>query len=207
MFGVVVTFRYFSQESSFFRSLLGAGCSIVLLRLGFGIGGLIGGSCVTCATLQVVNVFIVRTANLPLRQHARWDNFRFHRLVRFGGGVLGGSLLSMMLSPFNRLILARFAGLSTIPIYDIAYLGSFKLRALVESAIRAIMPEISRVGVTRNAAASSKIHEINRRAYILIFSGGSSCFFNWHLRQQGQPYTYGWGLVTPPRFQERFESR
>jgi O-antigen/teichoic acid export membrane protein len=157
--------------------LLGAVCSIVLLRLGYGVMSLLIGSGVACAALLAVSAMcILRIAQLQLWQLLSWDPRRFRRLARLGSGVAGGTLLSMMLSPFNRLILSRYGGLATIPIYDIAFSGGFRLRSLFDSGIRAIMPEISRVGAVRGDEARSRIEAINRRAYRVIFLAGAPVF-------------------------------
>ncbi len=54
----------------------------------------------------------------------------------------------MLLSPFNKLMLSRYAGVDSIPVYEIAYTGSMRVRGLAEVGIRALMPEVSRLGAT-----------------------------------------------------------
>lgn len=55
--------------------------------------------------------------------------------------VAQGSLTGMLFSPFNKLMLSRYTGVSAIPIYEIAFTGSMQIRALFEAGLRALMPE------------------------------------------------------------------
>jgi len=94
------------------------------------------------------------------------------RLLSFGGAVFGSSLIGMLLSPFNKLMLSRYAGVSTIPVYEIAFTGSMQIRALFEVALRALMPEISRIGANMTIQAKNRISQLYRRAMKLILMFG-----------------------------------
>jgi O-antigen/teichoic acid export membrane protein len=59
-------------------------------------------------------------------------------LLSFGGWLFGSSLVSMLLGPLNRLITARYIGLTAVPIFDIAYNAGFRIRNLLESGQRAL---------------------------------------------------------------------
>ncbi|HUB79449.1 MAG TPA: oligosaccharide flippase family protein [Bryobacteraceae bacterium] len=157
--------------------VVGAACAILLLRLGYGVESLLIGNALAFLALQAVAAaYLVRMTNLRLVSLLTWDVQRFRRLTRLGGGVAGGSLLAMLLSPFNRLVLSRFGGLATIPVYDIAFSGSLRMKSLLESGIRAIMPEISRVGASGGNRIRARINHINRRAYVVIFVAGAPVF-------------------------------
>jgi O-antigen/teichoic acid export membrane protein len=78
----------------------------------------------------------------------------------------------MLLSPFNKLMLSRYAGVSTIPVYEIAYSGSMQVRSLIESGLRALMPEISRIGANMTGYARDRIAQLNYRAIKLILLFG-----------------------------------
>jgi O-antigen/teichoic acid export membrane protein len=105
-----------------------------------------------------------------------WDAKRFRKLVSFGGAVLGGSIISMLFSPFNKLMLSRYTGVATVPIYEIAFTASMQVRGLFEAGLRPLMPEISRLnGITTQEARYRIIH-IYRRAMRLIMSAGTPVY-------------------------------
>jgi O-antigen/teichoic acid export membrane protein len=74
------------------------------------------------------------------------------------------------------LVLARYAGLAAVPIYDIAYTGSMKLRGILESGVRAIMPEISRLGAHSGPDAPFRIRQVTRRVSALTLLVGTLVF-------------------------------
>ncbi len=141
----------------------------VLLALGAGIEALLLGSAASYVFIHLVSLVLIRRV-VPIRI-MRSENFnvsRTKRLLHFGSGMFGSSVLSMLLSPFNKLMLSRYAGVATIPVYEIAYTGSMQVRALAEAGIRALMPEVSRLGANMTRQASTRIREVNRRAVGLV---------------------------------------
>jgi O-antigen/teichoic acid export membrane protein len=156
---------------------LGAICAIGLLRLHFQLGSLIAGTALTYFVIHVLSTaYIVKEGQVRAREIFTWDAIRFRRLIRFGSGVAGGSFINFLLTPINRLVLTRFAGLAAVPIYDLAYSGSMKLRGILESGVRAIMPEISRLGANTGPDASARIQHVIRRVAVLILLVGTSVF-------------------------------
>jgi O-antigen/teichoic acid export membrane protein len=97
------------------------------------------------------------------------------RLVNFGGILMGGNVLEMMLSPFNKVIISRYVGVESIPIYDIAFNSTMYIRGLAAAGFSAIMPEISRLfGIPKNNL--KKIREIYSRSIKLAFLYGIPVF-------------------------------
>jgi len=141
----------------------------LLLFAGLGIEGLLIAAVVSRVGVHVVSLLCIRRI-VPLRlvRMENWNSQRGKCLLRFGTGVLGSSLLSMLLSPFNKVMLSRYAGVASIPIYEIAYTGSMQVRGLAEAGIRALMPEVSRLGANLAGQATTRIREINRRCVGLI---------------------------------------
>jgi O-antigen/teichoic acid export membrane protein len=148
------------------------GVVAVLLILGYGIVSLLIGMAINYLLIHVTSVLLIRRiVNLQILKF-NWDAKRFRNLVSFGGAVLGGSLVSMLFSPFNKLILSRYAGISTIPVYEIAFTGSMQVRGLIEAAFRALVPEISRIGANMTSQLKHRISQLNRLAMKLIFIFG-----------------------------------
>ena len=75
-----------------------------------------------------------------------------------------------------QLMLVRYAGVAVVPVYDIAFKGSMQVRAFVEAALRAIMPEVSRLGATKDGVASNRILKIYKYSVKLVLFAGVPVF-------------------------------
>jgi hypothetical protein len=82
----------------------------------------------------------------------------------------------MLLSPFNKLMLSRYAGVSTIPVYEIAFNGSMQVRALIAVGLSALMPEISRIGANMTGYAKDRIAQLNYRAIKIVLLFGAPVY-------------------------------
>ena len=144
-----------------------------LLYSGYGIESLLIGSILSYMLIHIVTVILIwRIAHIRLLRIGNLSGRCCKRLLGFGLGLFGGSVINMLLSPFNKLMLSRYAGVSTIPVYEIAFTGSMQVRNLIESGLRALMPEISRIGANMTSYAKDRISQIYRRAMRLIFVVG-----------------------------------
>ena len=142
----------------------------VLLHRGYGIKGLLIASVVSYVGIHAASMIMIRrTATIRLM---RWGNVGrgyYRRLLSFGGPVFGGSLLDMLFHPFNKVIVSRYVGVEAVPIYDITYTGSMIVRTLIESGLRALMPEVSRIGAKGMRDAKQRISVIHKRSIWVIF--------------------------------------
>lgn len=141
----------------------------VLLSQGAGVEGLLIASAMSYFFIHATSLVCIRRV-APVRI-LRIDNLSIpciRRLLTFGFGMLGSSILAMLLSPFNRLMLSRYSGVASIPVYEIAYMGSMQVRAFAEAGIRALMPEVSRLGANMTEQASTRIRDINRRCVRMV---------------------------------------
>jgi O-antigen/teichoic acid export membrane protein len=78
----------------------------------------------------------------------------------------------MFISPFNKLMLSRYVGVSSIPVYELAFNGSMQVRAMAEAGLRSLMPEISRISANITTQAKNRISQLNSHAMKLIFFFG-----------------------------------
>ena len=147
--------------------------SIAMLYRGLGIVSLLIGNAVSSVFMHVTSVVLVRRIiRVPVIRFSKWDMGRFRNLLRFGSAIFGGSLISMLFSPFNKLMLSRYAGVSSIPIYEIAFTGTMQIRGLIESGLRALMPEISRISSDIKRNGIDRISQLYRNSMkIIIFAG------------------------------------
>jgi O-antigen/teichoic acid export membrane protein len=149
------------------------GTSTILLFSGRGITSLLAGSVFSYLFIHVASwVAIRRIARVHILRIGNLDFRRVRRLLGFGTGVLGGSLLSLLMSPFNKVMLSRYAGVASVPVYEIGYQAAMQIRALLEAGFRALMPEISRLDAEGTAPARRRISCLFRRATgLTIFLG------------------------------------
>ncbi len=146
---------------------------IIFLYSGRGIESLLIGNILLNVFIHGVSlIFIWRIARVRFLRIRNLNIQCCKRLMRFGGAVFGGSLISMLFSPFNKLMLSRYSGVSSIPVYEIAFTGSMQVRGLIEAGLRALMPEVSRISVNLTSYAKDRISHIYRRAMNLIFIVG-----------------------------------
>jgi O-antigen/teichoic acid export membrane protein len=135
----------------------------VLLSRGRGISSLLLGSALSYVFIHLATwVLIRRITQVRLLQVRNLSLPRVRRLLGFGTTVLGMSLVNMLLTPFNRLVLARYAGVASVPIYEIAYFGSMQVRGLIEAGFRALMPEVSRIAADMSDLVKERIRRLHR---------------------------------------------
>ena len=104
---------------------------------------------------------------------ANFDKAHCKRLLRFGGCVVGGSFVSMLLHPFNNFVIARYIGVSTLPIYEIGIRTSMQIRGLIDASMRVLLPEVSRLNATPTNETYERIREINRKITWFLLTGGA----------------------------------
>jgi O-antigen/teichoic acid export membrane protein len=145
--------------------VINVSASSLLLSLGFGVGSLLVGR-ITAEVVTHLAIFlsIRRLFGLRVLRRDGLDAARGKRLLSFGGMVFGGSMLNMLLSPFNKLVLSRYAGVATVPIYEIALTGCVQIRGLVTAGQAALVPEISRVSAEITTQARDRIIRIYQQS-------------------------------------------
>ncbi len=140
-----------------------AGCAaitVALLEAGAGLAALFVGSAASLALLHGLLLFHLRSV-VRLR-FVRGFAFRMEdvrHLLGFGGWVAGMSVVNASVGPLTRILLARFAGLASVPAYDLAWSACFKIRSVWECPLRALLPEFSRLAdaSAENGCANAEI--------------------------------------------------
>jgi O-antigen/teichoic acid export membrane protein len=157
--------------------VIAVGLSGGLLWSGRGVESILIGNTVSYIFIHIVALFyIYRRVPIRVLRILNFDNQRLKNLLSFGGGVFGASLFGILLDPFNKMMISRYAGVESIPVYDIAFRGSMQVRGITETSIRAIMPEISRVSVKLDSKGVERIKHINHRSLKMIIFGGMPLF-------------------------------
>jgi len=156
-----------------FTHVVQVATSGILLAFGLGVKGMLIGSVVSYIVIHILTIFCIsRIVSMNIWNIRNINHHYLNRLFQFGGTVFSGSLLNMLLSPLNKIMLSRYAGVAVLPLYEIAYTGSMYIRSLIEAGLRALVPKISYLSAESNYQATNKISGIYDRSMKLIFVFG-----------------------------------
>jgi len=148
------------------------GCSSILLAMHQGVIALAFGMLASLVIIHIFTaVFAWRLGPVALRPALRLDWPRSRRLLRLASTVFATSLAAALFVPLNKLLLSRYVGLSAVPVYDLAFTGSMRLRALFEMALRPIMPALSSA-VSSGRNLHAELERVNHKAQSLLILGG-----------------------------------
>lgn len=151
--------------------------SALLLACGVGVVSLPIASLASYCCLHVASLHL---ANRTIRHRCfgvcAFEVSRLRELTTFGGGVLVCSLIGLLLGPLNKFVLTRYAGPASVPVYELAWSLGMQLRSVLESGLRALMPEVSRLSATYSTECCSRVQAVYARAMKLIFLAGLPAF-------------------------------
>ncbi len=145
----------------------------LMLYRGNGIESILIGNSLSYIFIHLMSlVCIKRTTSLRFVRMSNICMVYGKKILTFGSHLFGSSLVAMLLVPFNKLIISRYIGVASVPIFEIAFNGSMQIRGLIEAGLRATMPEISRAsaGMTKNGL--DRIKSISRKSIKLILVFG-----------------------------------
>jgi O-antigen/teichoic acid export membrane protein len=145
--------------------------TLILLQLHHGIVSFVIGNGFAYLIVTVLSMLTVRRLlgrRIFRARYFSWATLK--KILNVSLYLMGCSILIMLVGPLNKLLLTRYVGVSTLPTYDIIINGSMKMRALIESAMRALMPEISRLAAQSDHA---NISRLNRRISKKLAFGGA----------------------------------
>ena len=148
--------------------------SVVLLSRGRGIESLFISSALSYVLVHALLTCLIKKCGAyRFFSLDNLDRAALKGLLRFGSGVFGSSIVSMLLGPFNKLVITRWVGVSSVPIYEIAFNGSMQIRSLLEAVFRALSPEVSRLSASNEAGSLGRMRDIDRRALKIILRFGA----------------------------------
>jgi O-antigen/teichoic acid export membrane protein len=159
--------------------ILALGISVYLLYSGRGIESLFIGSLISYLLVHALLLYqIGKCGSYRFFAPANLDRTSLKGLLSYGSGLFGSSLVSMLLGPLNKLVLTRWVGVSSVPVYEIAFNGSMQIRSLFEAMFRAISPEVSRLSACNERDALQRVGQIDKRAARIIWTFGAPfwCF-------------------------------
>lgn len=78
--------------------------------------------------------------------------------------------------PFNRFMLARFAGVDSLPVFDVAWRGSTQIHQIFGVGLQALMPEVSRTASEMSVKSIKRIRSILRRTFSVLLATATPLF-------------------------------
>ncbi len=150
---------------------------VPLLYFGQGLKSLLIATACSHLVKHLLSLLLIRRiVQFRLMRLGNISGYCFKRLLDIGLGLFGGSVVQMVGIPFNKFMLVRFAGVESLPVFDIAWQGAMQIRNVMEIAFRALMPEVSRIASEMSINAIRRIQSLMRRAVRLILVGGAPLF-------------------------------
>ncbi len=145
--------------------------SVAQLRAGGGLESLLIGNFVGALFNDVVcRLATRRLVRLRSLSFAAFDRAKLRELVRLGLPSVASVGMSMLLVPFNNVMLSRYVGLHAIPIYEMGNRIAMEVRGLLANGLSALVPEVSSLHAQRDW---SRIKALNARARVTIWRIGA----------------------------------
>lgn len=143
----------------------------LLLYVGLDLCGMVVGTLAGYVVGQVISfIQVQRIMPIPLVARTQINRNKARRLLSTGGWIMGGGVFTMMLLPFTRLMLSRYAGLEAVAVNDMCLTGSLRVRNIFDSAFRPMMPEVSSHRVKGEVDLYDRVRSIDRKAWLVIFA-------------------------------------
>lgn len=142
--------------------------TVILLKFGYGIWSLFWGQVLLYVLLGFLAFFtIYKRLGTLFFSIGSFDLKCLKKIVGFGGTMTAAQLISMLLQPFNKVVIARYISLSGVTYFEIANKAIQQIRNVFVVGIRAIMPEISRISVAFKET-KIKIDNVLKKAMGLV---------------------------------------
>ena len=142
--------------------------TVIFFEFGYGIWSLFWGQILFYILLGSLAFFtIYRKLGNLFFSISSFDLKYLKKMIGFGGTMTAAKLVQFLVFPFNKVVIARYIGLSGVTYFEIANKTVMQLGNIFNMSIRAIMPEISKLSVLEYA--KSKIDNVLKKAMGLIF--------------------------------------
>ena len=151
--------------------------TVVGLRLRWDLWSFIIGTLVAYVFLNISSVILIhRLTPSGSASNLRVDKLRLFRLVQFGSFVFGSAVIALVLNPINRVLIARYIGVSSIPVYDIAYMAAMKIRGFIETGFRPLLPALSNLRASEPEVIYERLVSVERTGSRVIFYWGTAFY-------------------------------
>lgn len=142
--------------------------TIILLRFDYGIWSLFWGQVVLYSLLGFLAFFtIYRELGYLFFSIYSFDWGCLRKIAGFGGTMTASSLISIVIVPFNKVVISRYIGLVEVSYFEIASRAMSQIKSVFTLGIRAIMPKISELSAV-GRDVNGKITSILKKAIKLV---------------------------------------
>ncbi len=146
--------------------------STALLYAGYGIESLLIAYFVAeCMSHAFYVIMVRKIVRIGWWHFADFDKNSLKRMLGLGSALMGGTLLNMLVAPFNKMMISRFLGVGYIPVYEIAYNSAMYIRDLVASGLSALTPEMSKLAGSVNLDVKRIRHIYDKSKELIFFVG------------------------------------
>ncbi|MCD4781123.1 MAG: oligosaccharide flippase family protein [Candidatus Omnitrophica bacterium] len=143
--------------------------AVILLVSGYGVWGLYLSHIMFYIFAFSVSVYILfKHFSIIIFYPFLFNIAKCKELIKFGGVFMTGSIANMLVIPFNKIIIARYVGLSEVAYYQIATQVIFAVRGLFVKGLESIIPKISNVNKT-NVGSKQSVLQVHAKCMKLIF--------------------------------------
>lgn len=112
---------------------------------GYKIWGIYMGQALSFLSAFILSSFFIsRRIGLYYKPFAHSKEYLV-KLLKFGGTMTVSKILSILLEPFIKIVIARYIGLAEVAYFEVANKIVLQIRSLFERGISALMPEVSRL--------------------------------------------------------------
>jgi len=147
------------------------GFALILLLFGCGIWSLYFGFLLSYVLRLAVWVLTLKyTYRLHIFKPLAFRRKKLTELLKYGGGLTTASVGNMLVMPFNKLVIARYVGLSEVAYYQIANRVITSLRGVFVQGLQALLPRISEIKGKAAATLESieRITALRRKGVLFV---------------------------------------
>jgi O-antigen/teichoic acid export membrane protein len=156
---------------------IGLVTAVLFFMNGYRIWGIYLGQLFSFLTVfSLSSYFILKQIGLYYKPFAYKKDYLVN-LLKFGGTMTVSRILSMLLEPFIKIVIARYIGLAEVAYFEVANKIVLQIRSLFERGISAIMPEVSRLTAVLNDSGK-KIIRVMKNANRINFFISTLVFFS-----------------------------
>lgn len=148
----------------------------LLLRAGWGLRAYILALAASeTATWLLCHSFIIFGPYKPKWNRAGIDRNRIGKLFKLSGNMTVVGLVASVLQGLPNLLVARFGGLTSVPIYNFSSRGPMLGSGLVSRTYQSFTPTLLRLHVTGNSEKFARMHLAIGRVTLAIAVCGAAC--------------------------------
>ncbi|MHA1301181.1 MAG: oligosaccharide flippase family protein [Candidatus Helarchaeota archaeon] len=160
--------------SRIFRLIMAVG----LLILGYGVWSLYFSHLLYLIIPLILWIFILKYKyKIKIFDPLAFKIEKLKELIKLGGTLLVGSIANMFVVLFNKIIIARYVGLSAVTFYQIAYQLVMAIRSLLVLGLESILPKISEI-YKKTIESLKSILFIRKKGMIFVISFGFPLFLS-----------------------------